>query len=166
MATAVLDAYYLYRKTASPGRVALSSPTSLFSSGIDSVISSLTNIGFTFNFNNTNYTQFAACTDGYIELGGADGADFTNDLIEVDNSVLLCPWWDDLRTAGNGVRYELQGTAGSRKLVVDFECQPFYNDPAPILKFQVILSKAPIESSSDMTQPQAKVLHLQALLLA
>ena len=139
MATAVLDAYYLYRKTTDTGRVALSSPTSLFGSGVDSSISALTNIGFTFNFNNTDYTQFAACTDGYIQLGAADSADFTNDLIQVDTRTILCPWWDDLRTMGNGLRYELQGTTPNRKLVVDFDSQIFWNYSDPNLKFQVIL---------------------------
>jgi len=139
MATAVLDAYYLYRKTTDTGRVALSSPTSLFGSGVDSSISALTNIGFTFNFNNTDYTQFAACTDGYIQLGAADSADFTNDLTQVDTRTILCPWWDDLRTMGNGLRYELQGTTPNRKLVVDFDSQIFWNDSDPNLKFQVIL---------------------------
>ena len=139
MATAVLDAYYLYRKTTDTGRVALSSPTSLFGSGVDSSISALTNIGFTFNFNNTDYTQFAACTDGYIQLGAADSADFTNDLTQVDTRTILCPWWDDLKTMGNGLRYELQGTTPNRKLVVDFDSQIFWNDSDPNLKFQVIL---------------------------
>jgi len=139
MATAALDAYYLYRKTTDTGRVALSSPTTLFASGVDSSISALTNIGFTFNFNNTDYTQFAACTDGYIQLGAADTADFTNDLIQVDTRTILCPWWDDLKTMGNGLRYELQGTSPNRKLVVDFDSQIFWNDSDPNLKFQVIL---------------------------
>ena len=137
--TAELDAYYLYRKTTDTGRVSLSSPTTLFASGVDSSISALTNIGFTFNFNNTDYTQFAACTDGYIQLGAADSADFTNDLIQVDTRTILCPWWDDLRTMGNGLRYELQGTTPNRKLVVDFDSQIFWNDSDPNLKFQVIL---------------------------
>ena len=139
MATAVLDAYYLYRKTTDTGRVALSSPTTLFASGVDSSISALTNIGFTFNFNNTDYTQFAACTDGYIQLGANDSADFTNDLKQVGARTILCPWWDDLKTMGNGLRYELQGTAPNRKLVVDFDSQIFWNDNDPNLKFQVIL---------------------------
>jgi hypothetical protein len=139
MATAALDAYYLYRKTTDTGRLALSSPTSLFGSGVDSSISALTNIGFTFNFNDTDYTQFAACTDGYIQLGAADAADFTNDLIQVDTRTILCPWWDDLRTMGNGLRYELQGTTPNRKLVVDFDSQIFWNDSDPNLKFQIVL---------------------------
>ena len=137
--TAELDAYYLYRKTTDTGRVSLLSPTTLFASGVDSSISALTNIGFTFNFNNTDYTQFAACTDGYIQLGAADSADFTNDLIQVDTRTILCPWWDDLKTMGNGLRYELQGVTPNRKLVVDFDSQIFWNDNDPNLKFQVIL---------------------------
>ena len=139
MATAELDAYYLYRRTSDTGRVALSSPTSLFGSGVDSSISTLEDIGFTFNFNNVDFTQFAACTDGYIQLDGADPADFTNDLIEADNKIILCPWWDDLRTMGNGLRYELQGSEPNRQLVVDFDSQIFWNDSNPNLKFQVIL---------------------------
>jgi len=47
MATAALDDYYLYRKTIDTGRLALSSPTNLFGSGVDSNTSTLTNIGFT-----------------------------------------------------------------------------------------------------------------------
>ena len=139
MATAALDDYYLYRKTIDTGRLALSSPTNLFGSGVDSNTSTLTNIGFTFNFNNTDYTQFAACTDGYIQLGAANTADYSNDLSKVDGKVILCPWWDDLRTGTNGLRYELQGVTPNRKLIIDFDSWIFYHSSDPNIKFQVVL---------------------------
>ena len=141
MSTAALDNYYLYRKTSDTGRLSLSSPTAVHAAGVDSNISSLINIGFTFNFNNTDYTQFAVSTDGYVELGARSGNDYTNDLIQVGSRILLCPWWDDLRTraGGTGVRYELQGSSGSRKLIIDFHCQIQWNATAPELKFQCVL---------------------------
>ena len=141
MSTAALDNYYLYRKTSDTGRLSLSSPTAVHAAGVDSNISSLINIGFTFNFNNVNYTQFAVSTDGYVELGAASSNDYTNDLIQQGSRILLCPWWDDLRTraGGDGVRYELQGSSGSRKLIIDFHCQIHWNSTEPQLKFQCVL---------------------------
>ena len=141
MSTAALDNYYLYRKTSDTGRLSLSSPTAVHAAGVDSNISSLINIGFTFNFNNVNYTQFAVSTDGYVELGAASSNDYTNDLIQQGARILLCPWWDDLRprAGGDGVRYELQGSSGSRKLIIDFHCQIHWNSTEPQLKFQCVL---------------------------
>ena len=80
-------------------------------------------------------------TDGYVELGAASSNDYTNDLIQVGSRILLCPWWDDLRTraGGDGVRYELQGSSGSRKLIIDFHCQSQWNSTEPQLKFQCVL---------------------------
>ena len=140
MATAALDAYYLYRKTTSTGRVALSSPTTPGIIGSDdSGRTGLISIGFTFNFNNTNYTSFDATSDGMIGLGVATNVDFGNSLSDADTRILLCPWWDDLKLTGNKIRYELQGTSPNRSLVIDYECQPVFNDPTPNLKFQIIL---------------------------
>jgi len=140
MATAALDAYYLYRKTTDTGRVALSSPTTAAIIGSDDEgRTGLISIGFTFNFNNTDYTSFDATSNGMIGLGVATNPDFGNNLIDADTRVLLCPWWDDLSLTGNKIRYELQGTSPNRSFVIDYECNAFYNDATPNLKFQIIL---------------------------
>ena len=140
MATAALDAYYLYRKTTSTGRVALSSPTTAGIIGSDdSGRTGLISIGFTFNFDNTDYTSFAATSDGMVGLGVDTNVDFRNNLAAADTRVLLCPWWDDLSLTGNKIRYELQGTSPNRSFVIDYECQAVYNDATPNLKFQIIL---------------------------
>ena len=140
MATAALDAYYLYRKTTSTGRVALSSPTTAGIIGSDdSGRTGLISIGFTFNFDNTDYTSFAATSDGMVGLGVDTNVDFRNNLAAADTRVLLCPWWDDLSLTGNKIRYELQGTSPNRSFVIDYECNAVYNDATPNLKFQIIL---------------------------
>ena len=139
MATAALDSYYLYRKTESPGRVALSSPTQPGLIGnLDGGRTGALSIGFTFNFNNTDYTTFSVTTDGMMGLGHDTPVDFQNNLTKDNDRVLLCPWWDDLQAVGNLIRYELQGTAPNRSLVVDWDAQ-HYNDTIPNLEFQVIL---------------------------
>jgi hypothetical protein len=140
MATAALDAYYLYRKTTSTGRVALSSPTTPAIIGSDdSGRTGLISIGFTFNFDNTDYTSLDATSDGMVGLGVATNVDFRNNLVDADTRILLCPWWDDLGLTGNKIRYELQGTSPNRSFVIDYECQALYNDATPNLKFQIIL---------------------------
>jgi hypothetical protein len=140
MATAALDAYYLYRKTTDTGRVALSSPTTAGIIGTDdSGRTGLLSIGFTFNFDNTDYTSFAATSDGMVGLGVDTNYAFVNNLAAADTRILLCPWWDDLSLTGNKIRYELQGTSPNRSLVIDYECQAYYNDATPNLKFQIIL---------------------------
>lgn len=140
MATAALDAYYLYRKTTSTGRVALSSPTTPAIIGSDdSGRTGLISIGFTFNFDNTDYTSLDATSDGMVGLGVATNVDFRNNLVDADTRILLCPWWDDLSLTGNKIRYELQGTSPNRSFVIDYECNAVYNDATPNLKFQIIL---------------------------
>ena len=140
MATAALDAYYLYRKTTDTGRVALSSPTTPAIIGSDdSGRTGLISIGFTFNFDNTDYTSLDATSDGMVGLGVATNVDFRNNLAAADTRILLCPWWDDLGLTGNKIRYELQGTSPNRSFVIDYECQALYNDATPNLKFQIIL---------------------------
>ena len=96
MATAALDAYYLYRKTTDTGRVALSSPTTPAIIGSDDEGSTgLISIGFTFNFDNTDYTSIDATSNGMIGLGVATTPDYLNALQGGvgDTRVFLCPWW-------------------------------------------------------------------------
>ncbi|MHA2219132.1 MAG: hypothetical protein ACXACY_24705, partial [Candidatus Hodarchaeales archaeon] len=136
----ILSSYYLYKKTTDTGRVALSSPTTPAIIGSDdSGRTGLISIGFTFNFDNTDYTSIDATSDGMVGLGVATNVDFRNNLAAADTRVLLCPWWDDLSLTGNKIRYELQGTSPNRSFVIDYECQAVYNDATPNLKFQIIL---------------------------
>jgi len=79
-------------------------------------------IGFTFNYNGVNYTQFTASPDGWVMLGGAIGTgQFTNLVTSLTNTPKLYPYWDDLATGTTGyVRTSLIGSAPTRTFVVEW----------------------------------------------
>ncbi|MBS1734217.1 MAG: right-handed parallel beta-helix repeat-containing protein, partial [Bacteroidetes bacterium] len=85
--------------------------------------SAVTAIGFTFNFNNTTYTQFSASPDGWIKLGGgAAVAQFTNNVTSTTNIPKIYPFWDDHSTGSDGaVSYLLTGSAPNRILKVQWK---------------------------------------------
>ena len=93
--------------------------TNIVASAVDVGSSVVTNIGFTFNFNGTNFTQFSASSNGLMGLGGtaitsADGNNSTT-----SNSI--APAWDDMHTCTDGnVRYINSGTAPNRILKVEW----------------------------------------------
>lgn len=126
-----------YGKPMTPGAT-----TRLLKAGSDDVTSAVTNIGFTFAFDGTPYTQFSVSSDGLIGLGsravspcwlnklttttgicdGVSGYDYT--LVNVPH---IAPLWDDLRVPDIGndkfdgdVNYGLTGTAPNRVLVINF----------------------------------------------
>lgn len=139
MATAALDDYYLYRKTTSTDLITLVSPTTLLGNAANAV-SALTNIGFTFNFNNTDYTQFSVSSQGYVELGAASSFYWEpSNITDVNTQVLLCPWWDDLRTSTDGIRYELFGSGPDRYLVIEFHSRAYYSYTSETIRHQVVL---------------------------
>jgi len=84
----------------------------LMGSGQDVTSSSVTNIGFTFNFGGTNYTQFSASSNGALGLGST--AVTTLDGNNSTTSPTILPAWDDMHTATNGnVQYILNTTGGA-----------------------------------------------------
>jgi GEVED domain/Secretion system C-terminal sorting domain len=61
------------------------------------------NIGFTFNYNGTDYTQFSASPDGFIRLGaGTAGSQFSNSFASTTNVPKIAPYWDDLALGNTG----------------------------------------------------------------
>jgi subtilisin family serine protease len=63
------------------------------------------NIGFTFPFYGTNFTQFRACTNGWISFTDATKTSYTNTTLPNTGTGtprnLLAPFWDDLTFASN-----------------------------------------------------------------
>ena len=84
--------------------------------------SAVNNIGFTFNFNNVNYTQFSASPDGWILLGGSTPIiQFSNATTSTTNIPKIYPYWDDMSTGSDGnVKYLMTGTAPNRILKVQW----------------------------------------------
>lgn len=80
------------------------------------------NIGFTFNFNGTDYTQFSASPDGWISFGPSTTVNqFTNATTSTTNTPKLYPYWDDLATGTDGsVKTLVVGSAPSRIFIAEW----------------------------------------------
>ena len=104
------------------------------------------NIGFTFNYYGTDYTEF------YVDCNGIMGFNFFSgnqsledenipDAADPDN--LLMIGWDDLRSivasSVSDIYYRTVGTAPFRKLIVEWQEFEYTNDPGDTLTFQIIL---------------------------
>jgi len=97
--------------------------TTLISTGVDDTPNGTPqNIGFTFNFNGVNYTQYSVSPDGWILLGGATASSqYTNSVTSTSNIPKLYPYWDDLATGTSGnVKTLLTGSAPNRIFIVQW----------------------------------------------
>lgn len=94
----------------------------LFLTGQDNTASAVTNIGFSFTFNNVTYTQFSVNSNGCFRLGSTViSTTATNQLSANSDFPKLAPYWDDLATGTSGYAgYKLIGTAPNRKLCVEW----------------------------------------------
>jgi len=114
--------------------------TTLHGSGQDDYVSSAQSIDFTFNLFGTDYTTFYVSTNGWISFGSAPGSSelFNNALPTSSFSMpVICPYWDDMKTTGNGIRTTLLGTSPNRVRIIDFELITYNGSYA--VTFQVIL---------------------------
>ncbi len=121
-----------------------SGTTSLISSGQDDAASSVTNIGFTFTYNGTAYTQFSANSNGLMRLGSTVVSDqWVNTLADANENPKIAPRWDDLSTASDGkVHYKLFGSAPNRYLVVEWRAYSTASTASSYNStFQVVLTE-------------------------
>ncbi|MEO8591239.1 MAG: LamG domain-containing protein, partial [Flavobacteriales bacterium] len=79
-------------------------------------------IGFTFKFNNVDYTDFGVTPDGFLRLGlGTPTAQAANAVASTTNIPKLYPYWDDVATGTNGsVSSKVIGSAPNRILIVQW----------------------------------------------
>ena len=90
------------------------------------------NIGFTFCFFGQTYTQFYVGSNGWISFSGAQPTTFTSTTIptaaaNVPKNCIMGPWQDWHPGVGGQIRYQVQGTAPCRKLVVSWIGVPMYS---------------------------------------
>ena len=80
------------------------------------------NIGFTFNYEGVNYTQYSVSPDGWLLLGGATAvSQFTNAVTSSTNVPKIYPYWDDLATGIDGnVQVLVTGSAPNRIFIVQW----------------------------------------------
>jgi Secretion system C-terminal sorting domain len=113
--------------------------TTLLSTFLDDDVSALANIGFTFTYGGTNYTQFSVTSNGLFEFGASAVTDYNNVFSGLTGPYLI-PYWDDNYTDADGsVQYKLMGVAGSRKLVVNYNLSYLGNTGTADKHFQIWL---------------------------
>lgn len=99
----------------------MSSSTALIGSSVDDGRSSLQNIGFTFNFGGTNYTQYSVSSNGLMAFGST----LVSTSFSISLTITPQPWITamavDQYTRGNGVRSKVFGTSPNRSLVVQWD---------------------------------------------
>ena len=90
------------------------------------------NIGFTFCFYGQTYTQFYVGSNGWISFSPAQPTTFTSTTIPtglgtVPKNCIMGPWQDWHPGVGGQIRYQVQGTAPCRKLVVSWINVPMFS---------------------------------------
>ncbi len=121
--------------------------------GSDQTITAPINIGFSFNFDGINYTQFQISDNGYIHLGndltGTGYGNGSGDVIipndfTVANTLrpFIAPLWEDLASAniGGGASYKLTGIAPARILTIEWNKVSWrFSTGTDQVSFQVVL---------------------------
>ncbi len=110
-----------YSFSASSGTYSAISGTTVLGAGLDDDFSSLTNIGFNFVYDGTTYTQFSACSNGFITLGATADPYAYGPISGSTNSIAFMG--RDARTGG-AVTYALTGSTPNRVLTIQY---PTYN---------------------------------------
>ena len=112
----------------------LSSPTTILSTECDGCASSVQNIGFTFTFGGTNYTQFSVNSDGNLKFGstatgsGSYTTPFSSSKAAANSPKINffgCDGYLPSSANGGYVKYQLFGTSPNRVAVVEFSTNTY-----------------------------------------
>lgn len=102
--------------------------TQIVAPGVDDTASPVTNIGFDVWYDGVRYTQFSCNANGLCRLGATavstsfDNGSATTGFATTTNAPKIAPYYDDLWIGTNGkIHTKVIGTAGSRKLVVEWQ---------------------------------------------
>ena len=106
--------------------------TQLIGSGQDDRASSVTNIGFSFSFAGTSYSQFSVNSNGVLRFGstvpGVQNHAATLSTAVSNFVPLINGCGADIATGNNGyIKYQLTGTAPYRCLVVEYYMIRYFN---------------------------------------
>lgn len=103
-------------------------------------------IGFTFCFFGNTYTQFYIGSNGWIAFTAGQPVTFASASIpstagSVPKNCIMGPWqdWHPGIGAGNYIRYQTQGTAPCRRLVVSWTNIPMYSCTSTLGTFQIVI---------------------------
>ena len=97
-------------------------------------------IGFTFNYNGTDYTQFSVNANGFIALGGTVVSSYTAISSGTSNNVIAALNGDlQGNTTTGELSYILSGTAPNQVLTIQWKSYRHYNTTGDDVNFQIKL---------------------------
>ncbi|MBE2218620.1 MAG: hypothetical protein IAE90_10470 [Ignavibacteria bacterium] len=114
----------------------------LASGAIDDNVYGLLPIGFTFNFDGVDYTQFGLCANGWIALGSGTPTNTYTPMSGTTRNIIAVMAQDLLGQATGKIEYQTSGTAPNRVLTIQWSTWAFYNSgvvDGSTLNFQVKL---------------------------
>ena len=99
-------------------------------------------IGFTFNFNDTNYTQLNIDSNGHLAFVNITSEYTNKELPRSNREHSIYPYWDDLNIdLGGSIKYGTLGSGDDQHFVVWWDSVPHYDNSSSSYSFQVILYK-------------------------
>ncbi|OON70499.1 hypothetical protein B0919_00245 [Hymenobacter sp. CRA2] len=133
-----------YTLTPSQGTyVPLSGGTPLADIQDDDEVSAPIQLGFTFVFDGTPYTQASISSNGWLSFATAPSSSYLgNDLdnVDADARPLVAPLWDDMDGDSGTASYTTTGTAPNRVFTMEWKNWKWrYTAAAPVISFQVKL---------------------------
>jgi len=108
---------------------------------VDDNVYNANNIGFTFNYNGTGYTQFSVNANGFLAMGASVFSSYTAISSGSTNNIIAVNNHDLQGNAAGTIRYELLGTAPNRVLVVQWKDFRHYGATGDNHNFQIRLSE-------------------------
>ena len=101
-------------------------------------------IGFNFCFFGTTYTQFWIGSNGWISFSAGQPTTFTSQTIPTGNvlvpkNCIMGPWQDWHPGLGGQIRYQVQGVAPCRKLVVSWIGVPMFSCTSNQGTFHIVI---------------------------
>ena len=104
-------------------------------------------IGFNFCFFGQTYTQFWIGSNGWISFSAGQPTTFTTQTIPTGNALvprncIMGPWQDWHPGLGGQIRYQVQGVAPCRRLVVSWIGVPMYSCTGNQGTFHIILHES------------------------
>ena len=105
------------------------------------------NIGFTFCFFGTTYTQFYVGSNGWISFSGGQPTTFTTQTLPTGNALvpkncIMSPWQDWHPGIGGQIKYQTVGTAPCRKLIVSWIGVPMFSCTGNQGTFHIVLNES------------------------
>ena len=138
-ATAQNVSLYSFSSTGGATLDAMTGASVLIGSNQDDTPSAVTGIGFAFNYEGTNYTDFSVNSNGGMKLGGAQIGGSAINFNLTSNPLVLLPYSGDGTTANGSVTTVLTGSSPDRVRVVQWNVGLDYTVAATNCLYQVWL---------------------------